>query len=856
MLMATREEIENAFLQADTAGNTEDAQFFSDTLLSMDGLDNTTEVSKTFGEELSDFVLESAASINRGAVGLLDIPPMLFNAASSLVGSDKRASLVTDLPLISGATKGNFMDEGIARGTVRVAGEVLGGSVLPVANTVRAGNQLLAKSAPLLAARQALPSGAKSVPQSLSASAATAPSQFLKKEATDAALFSGGAGLGSAVSENDPLFEMLGGLTAVTRGAPINLALKTGGAGGETIKQMFSKKAQRLRAVELIKKHSSNPDKALSTLRKNMAANKTGTLSQMTEDAGIAGLEKQMIREGGDDFAVRVSESDSALNNTLVAKFEELGGAGGEGVFREQLQSNIRGAINKVNKVVQRAIDNAKHAAKTVDTPLAPADASRVFSDEKDIAFKAVRALEDDAWSSVPQSLRVKTRGMKEGIRRLQQELTPTARLDIADEIAKPMKLINALSDSVRPKELADLRGSILATKRAVRDSASPNAFKELDNMQKLIGETIDAVDDSSAYRTATAITKEKHKLFNDSLFAKATAKSTPEDIGEKLLRSGGTGGPLADDVIAMADKFNVNLQGASEDMLKASFIKATGNADGTLDSTSVQRFMDKYQNLLTRFPKVSKELMDAQGVQALTDQSIKLGGSAERAIQRSRSKLYSDFDDPIRAIQSAINSKDQSASFRHLVRAAKKDPSGAALQGLKRDTIEHALSHMSSDTQKGVKRLKSTFRARLDKAKPGYREVLSKEEMSRMDELVKEIDSFFIRSKVPSSLDKEVTEQLPTILGSIAGARIGAKFGTTPLIAAGLGRNFAKTHLSKIPKLKAMGLVEDMVLNPANFEKYAEDVVKSKNPEQAMKALHSWLISSGVYTAKVLEEQ
>lgn len=853
--MTSRTEIEQAFLAADTAGNTEDAQFFSDELLKLDSIDAAKDVSSTFGEDISNFGLEAAAAANRGAVGLLDIPPMLFNAVSSLAGSDQRASMVTDLPILSEATEGNFMEDGVAKGAVRVAGEVLGGSVLPVAATMKRGDALLKSGKTIVGSNYTLPVGSKALTPTMAETAARAPSQFLRKEATDAALFAGGAATGSSLSENDPLFEILGGLGAVTRGAPIKMAMKAGGAGSETVKQMFSKKAQRMRAAELIKQHASDPDKALATLRKSIKQGKTGTLSQMSNDAGIAGLEKQMIREGGDDFAVRVAESDAALNDALITRMDKLGGDG-EGVFREHLQSTIRGATNKINNVVQNSVKKAKHSAQIAGTPLAPADASRAFKDEWDEGFKKIREIEDDAWSKVPSELKTQTATMKSAITNLQKNLTPTARRDIAEEIAKPTRLIKELDSTVSPKELADLRGSILATKRSVQDTASANALKQLDDMQRVIGDTIDAIDDSASYRAATAITKEKHKLFNDGLFAKAARNSTPEDIGEKLLRAGGSGGPLADDVITVADKFNINLSEASEDMIKAAFIKSTANADGTLNTNDIQRFMQKHQNLLTRFPKVAKGFKEAAAVQELADQSIKLGNNATRNLERSKSHLYSEFDDPVKAIQSAVNSRDQKAAFRWLVRAAKKDPSGAALKGFRRDVIDHALSKVSSETVKGSRRIKPTFRAQLEKARPGYEEVLSKKELKRLDKIVKEIDRFFLRSKVPASQDKEVVAVLPIALGQIAGARIGARLGTTPLIAAGLGRRFAESQLSKIPKLKAMGMVEDMILNPMNFSQYADEIMTVKNADEAYTALRSWLISSGVYTAKELEDQ
>ena len=62
---------------------------------------SAAEVHKTFGDQVSDIVLEGMSSMNRGALSLFDIPPTLFNAFSDLAGSDVRASKVTELPGIT-----------------------------------------------------------------------------------------------------------------------------------------------------------------------------------------------------------------------------------------------------------------------------------------------------------------------------------------------------------------------------------------------------------------------------------------------------------------------------------------------------------------------------------------------------------------------------------------------------------------------------------------------------------------------------------------------------------------------------------------------------------------------------------
>lgn len=841
--MATRQQMEEALVQADKFGNTEDAQTLANALKDLQGLDDSKNIVQMFGEEIAEISLEIAAGVNSGVTGILDIPPQLFNAVSSLAGSNKRAALISEMPFIKEATQGGYMEDGVAQKAIRLGGQVVGGAVLPVGGVLQA-----SKNVPI--ASNLFPQGTKAVSQGVRQKAATNPNKFLKEEALTTGLFAAGATTASYLSSNDPVAEMIGGLFVSTKVAPVKALVDLGKASYETLRQVFSNKAQREKAIELIKRHADNPDKALATLNKNLLTTdkSKGTLAQMTGDEGIASLEKHLLKSStSESFKQAINVSDENLNNLLFSKIDDLGGKTNGGVFRDHVKSKVRSAENSVNNIIEKAANNARQTAKTIGTPLEPADASRIFSIEKDIAFKQIRLLENEAWSAVPKNLMVETTALKKGFEQSLKELTPTARRDIASEIAKPKGLIQKLDKEVSPRELADLRSSITAQKRAAEEAkSSATTIEALNNMQKLIGNVIDSVDNSSSYRAATAITRKKHELFSEGVFAKATRKTTEEDIGEKLLRANGSGGALADDVLTIAKDYNINLQTASEDMIRASFIKSVTRPDGTISPRDANRFMSKYQNLLTRFPKVAQDLASAEKTQLLAEQTSKLGSKALRNIQKSKSKLYSTFDDPIRAVDAALRSKDQTKAFQYLVNLAKKDSSGNALKGLKRDVIDHLLEKITLTSKKAAE-LKPTYKRDFNKASRGYSTVLSSKELKELKNIAGEIDRFLIRNRVMASKSEEISAMLPRVLGQISGAKIGAKFGTSPLIAAGIGRRLAETQLSKIPKLKSLALVEDMILNPSNFSKYYNDVAKVKNVEQASDVLNAWILSAGV---------
>ena len=141
--MATREQVENALVKADEQGDTENATLLAQHLVDLRDLDDAKEIAKTFNnemlersgvvglalsqftneKELKDFGLEVTSGVNSGFTGLLDIPPQIFNAVSSLAGLPQRATMISDLPFIQEATTGGFMEEGVTQKAVRVGGQ-------------------------------------------------------------------------------------------------------------------------------------------------------------------------------------------------------------------------------------------------------------------------------------------------------------------------------------------------------------------------------------------------------------------------------------------------------------------------------------------------------------------------------------------------------------------------------------------------------------------------------------------------------------------------------------------------------------------------------------------------------------
>jgi hypothetical protein len=203
-----------------------DGQFINSRISRLDEGAEFSKASKSTLGLMGDYTLEFMAAANRGAVALPDLPGTLLDAVLNLAGTDIRTPKLRNAPGIRQGVAGNFAPDGPLKDATKFAGEVVGGSVVPMAATAKLADRLgkatsgIASTAPRFIGKGAaapvlagkiptVTAGAVKAPSlGVIQSAAASPSAFLTKEATATALFAAGGGTGAALTENDPLASM------------------------------------------------------------------------------------------------------------------------------------------------------------------------------------------------------------------------------------------------------------------------------------------------------------------------------------------------------------------------------------------------------------------------------------------------------------------------------------------------------------------------------------------------------------------------------------------------------------------------------------------------------------------------
>lgn len=100
---------------------------------------------KGIGDYALDAAGEFAAGINRGMIGVVDLPANIANFASEALGSDLRVAKVGDIPAVEKASTGGFVDNPMLRDAIGMTGEFIA-PVPPVASLAKNTNKYLSQA--------------------------------------------------------------------------------------------------------------------------------------------------------------------------------------------------------------------------------------------------------------------------------------------------------------------------------------------------------------------------------------------------------------------------------------------------------------------------------------------------------------------------------------------------------------------------------------------------------------------------------------------------------------------------------------------------------------------------------------
>lgn len=272
--------------------------------------------------------------------------------------------------------------------------------------------------------------------------------------------------------------------------------------------------------------------------------------------------------------------------------------------------------------------------------------------------------------------------------------------------------------------------------------------------------------------------------------------------------------------------------------------------------------------NRLINFAKENKPMLDKLGItKDLEDAAV--AENAFKAIQDQNSVINQklrkqtafgqvlEFENPTKAVTSALNSKFPVKNFNRMMRMAKAGGQDA-IDGMKSTVYDYIYTKsMGKNGMLDPQALEDAMFAPIAPNQPsiynimrsqGMMTVSEAKNLKRLIDPMKRVQQSLERGQ---SVDEIVAGANPVT--DLALRIIGAKIGTTAaqggpgsLIAASAGSKYVRSIFDKMPQLSVTRLIEDATRDP---QLMAQLLAKGQTPQQKVKlarSLHSYLTAAG----------
>lgn len=834
--------------------------------------------------EVSDSAGIIGSYINKGLVGnLLDLPGGLLNIATGADPSDFRYVQPFSQNFL-GLDTGRIFDPSRQPGSdelkesLRPLGiglEFAAGAIGPQALIskyaqvaapairstpfVKGGQQSLA---PTNLVRQPLPVGSQTVGGSIAQQQTGRAGNLMAGGV--GALSGVGAFGASNLSDGSPLAEAAGAI-----GLPIAALIGArSGAGlyglAKTSKDLVGKKAATESAVDQMATHATDFKKSVVTTKKNIAAGKTGDLGVLSEDPGLMSFVKLMRSKGSPSgtqakFSTQVIELDEKNSRQLLSELDGVTDETADAFFSDF----IKGREVALARSIQGQADNARLEAKSAmeragtDLELSPDEAAQIATKQADQAAEAATTGLNKLWDAVPDPF-----VNRANVEKAAKSFLNRAALDTDQEVIAAGKTLDpyfktllntAQKGRVPAREIIKFRSNMLQVTRNLKaKNESNSALQKLaDDAQEQILGVLENSKASVAYRRAADETKKVHDIFKrgDIDF------TDTQTIGKRMLGLG-EGGAERVDQIAKAAGYNEGLIGAADDYVRAAFANSAIK-NGVVVPKSAETFLKKHQSYLAQPQnrQLRAELEDAAFTQKATDALIAKQSqfSSERA--QAAFNTFSELADPIRAVQSVLRNKQPRKAMNLLVRQAAKDPTGEAIEGLRR-TFVKTLVQKATGKEIGVSeilegpvgKLKGT--SAYDKMKPVLNDLFSDspEQLKVIDDVFAQIKNIQRALSAPASADSVVErvafDSMLQYIGIRAAPIVSKGSGAGALSIAGKASSIMKKLFSERPKQQAYQIIEELMVNPDKYAKAAAAVANARDEVEMVRAATGFLDS------------
>lgn len=576
------------------------------------------------------------------------------------------------------------------------------------------------------------------------------------------------------------------------------------------------------------------------------------TPAQKTQNVGLQRLEKAYTSVDTD-----VAEGvEVARKQTEKALREEAGDIARRGGTREYLQGRIDAVSQKIDDRIGVARQRATDVVRDLGSkdPKAREMASRAARHEIELAFDDLKGVVDEKWAAVDKSEKVSVKPLKALFKKIKDSLSKAEREDLPAVAEKLLGDKGLLQDIDTVGEIQGLRSKLLQEARNSRAGDTPNLHKA-SIADELAGEIINIMDSDTASDNliiAIRATNELKDKFSKGAVGsiRKLSRTGAKDISasttlDEIVKPGAKGAANFDEYVKATGGRPESIAPVKEYVSDQFIYQATEN--GKLIPSAARTFIKNNRELLNRMPDVKMKIDKAIKTTNISDniESTLIGrkrslmdGRKSRATMYLKGKVEEE-------IKTVLSSKNPAGNMAEIVKQAKKDPTGRALEGLKAQYIDTMLETPNiaafHDAQKKVVNV-----------------LFDKSEINRLNGVIstyKKVDPRFHKA---IKLQDEPNAMVD-LLSRIVGANIGAQAGSTTgsgLVVAHAGSKHVRRITEKIPLEKTRDVIAEAVLSQDAMKDLLLKINTKVKADEVTAKMNAWMINLVTDDESTLEQK
>jgi len=354
-----------------------------------------------------------------------------------------------------------------------------------------------------------------------------------------------------------------------------------------------------------------------------------------------------------------------------------------------------------------------------------------------------------------------------------------------------------------------------------VADDIADALLKDLDEIPAV----------SQPLNDARALSAALHDTFDKGAVGRILKRTPAGDEGIQpetaLARTVGRGGAqaLADD--ASIVKAAPDAAQDVSDYLAERFLSRFTNASGEFNTKTARMWLRDNAELVAQYPRLRSEMLTALG----NRQNAEAFAARQTARMKfDQSRIAQFGNDSEKAVASIFKASNPAKEARRIVQTAKRDPSGAAMEGVKGAFVDFMLGRVASVDGLSGQQLDALLKD--PKMVAGLRQVFSSREYSDLKRLAKEMAKVDgPKADVGAVLDSPANKMIEFIVRyvavqktSAAGSNAGAQ-----LQIANMTSNRAKEILGRLTNDRARTILVDAVRDPELMKALMSPAPQSK---------------------------